>query len=70
MRQFINGLLVIVVGVALFPAVNQTVQDILGNTSGVEATILDVIPIFYAVAVLAGAAAATGLSAGMGSMGR
>lgn len=56
----------IVVGVALFPAVNNTVNDILANTSGVESTILDVIPLFYAVAVLAGAAAATGLSSKMG----
>lgn len=57
--DIIGALIAVVIGVTLYPVVSDTVADV--NASGIEQTLLDLIPTLYVIGVIVGAIAWMGL---------
>jgi hypothetical protein len=54
-RSLLEAVIGIVIGVTLFPVVQDTVDAV--NATGTTATLLDLIPVVYIIIIVAGAAA-------------
>lgn len=61
--DLISAFVAILIGLALFPAVNQFVTDV--NATGIEATLVNLIPLLYVVGVVVGSIGFLGLRRGM-----
>lgn len=55
--NLIEAVIAILVGLALYPAVDAATDDAVGNASGIALTLLPLIPTIYVIVVIAGAAA-------------
>lgn len=58
--DIIGSLIAIVVGVSLYPVVADVIADV--NATGVQATLLNLVPTLYVIGVIVGAIAWMGLS--------
>lgn len=59
--DLIGTLIAVVIGVSLYPVIVDVIGDV--NASGVEATLLNLIPTLYVIGVIVGAIAWLGMEA-------
>ena len=56
-KHLIEAVIGILIGLALYPAVDAATDDAVANATGVALTLLPLIPTIYVIVVIAGAAA-------------
>ena len=56
-KHLIEAVLAILVGLALYPAVQTATDDAVANVTGIALTLLPLVPTIYVVILVAGAAA-------------